>query len=121
MKKDCQLMRNFSCGIDVNHYLKNCEYDMCSHDDISYQNSYLCQSMAAYALECVKLGMSVDWMSESFFKDTCTLSNYGVCANGQKFTDCSNTCLKTCKDLSVSDQGDNLCGNKCNQGKRIFA
>lgn len=112
MKNDCQIMRNFTCGIDINPYLKNCNYDLCSHDGTAYQNTYVCQAMAAYAFDCAKSGTNIDWMCDPHFKAIC--SNFGACPTDQKFIDCSNTCLKTCRDLSVSEL--NVCGSKCNQG-----
>lgn len=120
MNNDCQLMKNYTCDIDVNPYVKNCEYDMCSHVGlVGFESAYLCQSMAAYAYDCARLsGKSVGaWMSESTFKSACSIANLAVCPPGQQFMDCSKTCLKTCRDLSLSRLGLDVCGTSCNQGK----
>lgn len=108
-------MKNFTCDIDVNPYIKNCEYDMCSHASVEFESSYLCRAMAAYAYDCAKTGKSVgQWLTNPILKSACSLAGIGVCPSGQQFMDCSDTCLKTCRDLSAVS--DYVCGNGCRQG-----
>ena len=112
-------MKNYTCELDQSQFLSNCQYDLCSYSSESFQNAYLCRAMAAYALECAKVGQPLNWLSDPVFQKACALSNFTTCAYGQTYSDCSSNCFKTCKELSLDEPFDRICGNECVQGIQL--
>ncbi|XP_066254573.1 hemocytin [Euwallacea similis] len=91
--------------VDPEKYHQDCLYDMCACE---FQVSRcLCPTMAAYAAECSRSGLAIDWRNE--------VRECGVhCPGGQKYQSCGNSCTRTCDDLSLNPDCKPQCVEGCN-------
>ena len=46
-------------------YMENCEYDVCSQDNVDNAKDAACRSLAAFNLECSNIGLGADWRAVS--------------------------------------------------------
>lgn len=79
---------------------------MCSCE--SKITTCLCPIIAAYADECSRKGVKIDWRD--------TIRECGIqCAadGGQKYQICGNSCTRTCYDIAI--RADN-CKQQCVEG-----
>ncbi|XP_031722449.1 IgGFc-binding protein-like [Anarrhichthys ocellatus] len=109
--------------IDPTSYLRDCVYDVCMSND---DESVLCQSIAAYMLDCQCFGIKIGiWRSASFCPFTCSAgSHYDTCAlpctspcpGLHDIITCTTTCAEGCacdKDYLYNGTGcvpTNQCG-----------
>uniref|UniRef100_A0AAR5QHC1 Hemocytin n=1 Tax=Dendroctonus ponderosae TaxID=77166 RepID=A0AAR5QHC1_DENPD len=91
--------------VDPEQFYQNCLYDMCSCE---YQVSRcLCPTVSAYATECSRKGIKIDWRNE--------VRECGIhCPGGQKYQVCGNSCTRTCSDLFLRPDCKPQCVEGCN-------
>ncbi|KAL1513261.1 hypothetical protein ABEB36_002690 [Hypothenemus hampei] len=91
--------------VDPEQYYLDCLYDICACE---YQISKcLCPTIAAYASECSRKGLSIDWRNEV---RECGLH----CSGGQKYQICGNSCTRSCQDLTLKPDCKPQCVEGCN-------
>jgi hypothetical protein len=104
-RESCNQLRNYSCGLDTEYYVKMCLADLCLDLNTQYQLLFRCSAFAAYAFECAKLGNPlINWLTTL----NCTASNLGRCSGSKVYKDCANECNSTCAAISARDVSCNL-------------
>ncbi|XP_038045083.1 SCO-spondin-like [Patiria miniata] len=93
--KDCGLK------VDPKAYLEMCRDVRCK---APYYKGTECLAFAAYALECAKMGVVIDWTSQ----DLCPVT----CKGGKVYKECGSVCKVSCRDLGNRDD----CQEQCVQG-----
>ncbi|KAG8236359.1 hypothetical protein J437_LFUL016579, partial [Ladona fulva] len=92
--------------VDPEPFYQDCLYDMCSCE--GKIGPCLCPILSAYAKECAKQGLNLDWRME--------IRECGIhCPGNQKYQVCGNTCTRSCFDIS-SRSDDAPCKRKCAEG-----
>lgn len=66
--------------------------EWCNKDTCGDQPKKACDSIQAYAIECMNAGFCVDWHS-----DLCPAE---ICPPGQVFDSCNRNCHRTCEDVN---------------------
>ncbi|XP_049862899.1 hemocytin [Schistocerca gregaria] len=93
--------------VDPQPFYEDCLYDVCSCQlDV---NQCLCPILAAYAKECSRNHVPIDWRH--------SVRECGVrCPLGQQYKFCGNPCVRSCFDLaqSLADCGPRDCVEGCN-------
>ncbi|XP_050302983.1 hemocytin [Anthonomus grandis grandis] len=97
--KDCHWF------VDPEQAYKDCLYDMCSCE--LQMSKCLCPTISAYAAECARQGVKIDWRNE--------IRECGIhCPGGQKYQICGNSCSRTCSDLTLRPDCKPECVEGCN-------
>ncbi|KAF7263559.1 hypothetical protein GWI33_001874, partial [Rhynchophorus ferrugineus] len=104
-KLKSDLFKDCHWQVDPEQYYQDCLYDMCSCE---YKVSKcLCPTISAYALECSRQGVNVDWRND--------IRECGVhCPGGQKYQTCGNSCTRTCQDIALRPECKRECAEGCN-------
>ncbi|XP_068082174.1 hemocytin [Anabrus simplex] len=96
-----------SCNwlVDYEPYYQDCMFDLCSCQQKIGQ--CLCPIMAAYAKECARKGVNIDWRN--------TVRECGMhCPGGQVYHICGNTCTRSCESISRNPDCRPECVEGCN-------
>lgn len=97
--KDCHWQ------VDPEEHYQNCMYDMCACE--LKVSQCLCATVGAYASECAKAGIKIDWRNE--------VRECGIhCPGGQKYQVCGNSCTRTCSDIATRPYCQHQCVEGCN-------
>ncbi|KAK6166495.1 hypothetical protein SNE40_023168 [Patella caerulea] len=91
-----------SCNsvIDPAVYIETCKSDCCKSDTASC----MCNSFEAYARDCSRKQIVLDWRTAQ----TCPIS----CGNGMIYQECGSSCPKTCADPTATCS-DDQCVDSC--------
>ncbi|XP_033646744.1 von Willebrand factor-like [Asterias rubens] len=84
--------------VDMTKYHKQCKMDRCIHSEGAE-----CLAMSAYAQECSRKGIVIEWRTPELCHVPCFL--------GQVYKECGSSCKVSCLDLSNTD-----CKERCIQG-----
>ncbi len=92
-------------------YISACQYDACQS-----QRDHTCHAMEAYARECAKFGICLEWRSH----ELCPVA----CGGGAEYRQCGAGCVNNCKMyLDAETDHDDTClmsvtdGCYCPQGQ----
>ncbi|XP_058797462.1 hemocytin [Phymastichus coffea] len=91
--------------VDPEPFYKDCLYDMCACED-SIERC-LCPTLAAYAKDCVHLGVIVPWRQQVH---ECRIH----CPGDQEYQACGSSCTRSCADISFHGECKEECVEGCN-------
>ncbi|XP_070535301.1 mucin-2-like [Ptychodera flava] len=89
-------------AVDPTPYIRACERDVCACDVTG--NDCMCSTFTAYAKECSKRGVLLDWRLPNLCPVNCT--------NGMVYDNCGSTCPQTCR-TSLYNCDSNHCLEGC--------
>ncbi|XP_053374174.1 von Willebrand factor-like [Mercenaria mercenaria] len=87
-------------AVDPRPYVLACQEDCCTTSG----SSCVCSSLQAYATECLKLDIKINWRS----KQSCSVK----CPTNQVYKQCGSMCAKTCQSPAASCE-DHSCIDGC--------
>ncbi|XP_033106032.1 BMP-binding endothelial regulator protein-like [Anneissia japonica] len=90
--------------VPIDSYMKACYKSICSCQNRN--TSCVCPDYAAYASECSKEGVTVNWRSESLCPFECTIA-------GEVYNECGSTCGATCEYQDPDCQAETICLEGC--------
>ncbi|XP_033123388.1 von Willebrand factor-like [Anneissia japonica] len=91
--------------VPIDSYMKACYESACSCQNVNAV-SCVCPDYAAYASECSKNGVNVNWRSESFCPFECPVA-------GEIYNECGSTCVATCEYQDPDCTEETLCLEGC--------
>ncbi|XP_038045088.1 mucin-2-like, partial [Patiria miniata] len=93
--------------VETVKFYKQCLSDGCTDSAAGAT----CLAFAAYARECAKMGVVIDWRSQHL----CSAD----CPNGKVYKECGSMCNVTCHDLTSASECEEQCiqGCRCPDGK----
>merc|ERR1711881_682218 len=107
----CSVLKNkfADCHSHVDHnpYYERCVFDTCAQNQGGESESF-CTSVAAYAQECNRHGVSPYWRSQ----DMCPMQ----CDGYRNYNPCVTACPINCNNFNRKDQIEGACQDSCVEG-----
>ncbi|XP_039253501.2 uncharacterized protein LOC120330683 isoform X1 [Styela clava] len=83
-------------------YIESCKFDVCS-TSIKRTSIYFCVALSAYADECLRKGVILNWRTEDICKEHCS--------SGNVYKECGPRCVRYCPGV-INDSGKICASNE---------